>query len=174
MSAAARVTDAGGGEAWRLVYELVLEGEAHSRLHETCREVGMPPNLVKALLILDREQPAAMRELADRFHADASYCTTLVDSLEEHGVARRQAHPSDRRIRTVVLTDRGRRVLARARATMGAPPAAFTSLSPADQRRLRDLLAKVADADEVLGPRRRAAARPPSRAPEQPPARPAR
>jgi DNA-binding MarR family transcriptional regulator len=138
-----------GAEAWRLVYELVLEGEAHSRLHETCREVGLPPNLVKALLILDRE-------LADHFNVDASYCTALVDGLEEHGAARRRAHPSDRRVKTVVLTERGRRMLARARATMGAPPPAFTSLSPVEQRRLRDLLAKVADADAVLGPRRRA------------------
>ena len=145
-----------GAEAWRLVYELVLEGEAHSRLHETCREVGLPPNLVKALLILDREQPAAMRELADHFNVDASYCTALVDGLEERGAARRRAHPSDRRVKTVVLTERGRRMLARARATMGAPPPAFTSLSPVEQRRLRDLLAKVADADAVLGPRRRA------------------
>ena len=144
-----------GAEAWRLVYELVLEGEANGRLHETCREVGLPPNLVKTLLVLERDQPVAMRELADRFHVDASYCTTLVDALEEHGVARRRAHPSDRRIRTVVLTAKGQKIVARARATMGAPPSAFTSLSPADQRRLRDLLAKVAGADAILGPRRR-------------------
>ncbi|MGH9092281.1 MAG: MarR family winged helix-turn-helix transcriptional regulator [Acidimicrobiales bacterium] len=155
------VTEPASAEAWRLVYALVLEGEAHSRLHETCRQVGMPPNLVKTLLVLDREQPVAMRDLADRFNVDASYCTTLVDNLEEHGVARRRAHPSDRRVKTVVLTDKGRRVLAQARATMGAPPPAFSSLGPTDQRRLRDLLAKVADADAVLGPRRRAPEPPP-------------
>ena len=84
------------------------------------------------------------------FDADASYCTSLVDSLEAHGVARRQAHPTDRRIKTVVLTPEGRRVLVEARTVLEQAPAAFLSLSDADQRTLRDLLARVAAADPSL------------------------
>jgi DNA-binding MarR family transcriptional regulator len=139
-----------GAQAWQVLYSLVLEGEAHTRLHETCQEVGLPPNLLKAMLTLDRDRPAAMRELADYFNFDASYCTALVDGLEAHGVAERQPHPTDRRIKTVVLTDRGRQVLARARARMGEAPPSFLSLSPVEQRRLRDLLMKVAAADPAL------------------------
>ena len=141
-------------EAWRLVYSLVLEGEAHTRLHEVCRDVGLPVNLFKAMLTLDRPQPAAMRDLADYFNFDASYCTTLVDGLEAQGIAERRPHPTDRRIKTVVLTDKGRQVLTRARTLMGEAPPSFRSLSPAEQRRLRTLLGKVVAADPVLKAKR--------------------
>ncbi len=148
--------DAGedAGEAWRLVHSLVLEGEAHSRLHQACREVGLPVNLVKAMLTLDRDPAPAMRELADHFNVDASYCTAMVDGLETNGLAERRPHPTDRRVKTVVLTAKGHRVLARARALLHDPPSAFLQLTPAEQRRLRDLLAKVAAADPVLSARR--------------------
>ncbi|HVX19996.1 MAG TPA: MarR family transcriptional regulator [Acidimicrobiales bacterium] len=152
-------TGAEAAEAWRLVYSLVLEGEAHTRLHEACRQVGLPVNLVKAMLTVgrlgqDREPPPSMRDLADHFNVDASYCTSLVDGLEANGLAERRAHPTDRRVKTVVLTDQGREVLARARALMDETPPAFLRLAPADQRRLRDLLAKVAAADSVLSAQR--------------------
>jgi DNA-binding MarR family transcriptional regulator len=150
--------DLAASEAWRVVYSLVLEGEAHTRLHEACREVGLPINLVKAMLSLDREQPASMRDLADYFNVDASYCTTLVDGLETHGIAERQPHPTDRRIKTVVLTDKGRQVLVRTRGLMDQAPPSFSTLSPTEQRRLRDLLAKVAAADPVLTAKRSMAA----------------
>ena len=139
-----------GAEAWGLVMELFLQGEARSRLHQVCRSVGLPVNVVKALLSLDREPPLAMGELARTFDADASYCTSLVDSLESYGVARRQAHPTDRRVKTVVLTPEGRRVLAETRSKLDEPPSAFLSLAEDDQRALRDLLAKVVAADPVL------------------------
>jgi len=145
-------------DAWRLVYALVLEGEAHTRLHEACRQVGLPINLVKAMLTLERVQPAPMRDLAKHFNFDASYCTTLVDGLESHGIAERRPHPTDRRIKTVVLTDRGMEVLCTIRGAMGQAPSAFTALTPVEQRRLRDILAKVCAADPVLTAKRRSGA----------------
>ncbi len=138
-------------EAWRVVLRLFLEGEARTRMHEVCRCIGLPINAMKALLTLDRQPPPSMRDLADYFGADASYCTVLVDSLQAHGLARREPHPTDRRVRSVVLTAKGRRMLARARAQLEVPPEGFVSLGVAEQRRLRDLLRKVAAADPVLG-----------------------
>ncbi|HUZ10927.1 MAG TPA: MarR family transcriptional regulator [Acidimicrobiales bacterium] len=142
--------DGAGAEAWRTFLRLFLEGEARTRMHEVCRGVGLPINAMKALLTLDRQPPASMRELADHFGADASYCTVLVDSLEAQGVARREPHPTDRRVRSVVLTPKGRKLLARARVLLEAPPEGFVALTVADQRRLRDLLLKVAAADPAL------------------------
>src|SRR6185437_5139467 len=114
-----------------------------------------PVNLVKAMLTVGRlsEDPdlaPSMRDLADHFNVDASYCTTLVDGLETNGLAERRPHSTDRRIKTVVLTDRGRQVLGQIRALMDDTPPAFLQLTPAEQRRLRDLLTKVAAADSVL------------------------
>jgi DNA-binding MarR family transcriptional regulator len=140
-----------GDEAWRLLYRLVLEGEAHARLHKVCREVGLPVNLVKAMIALDRPGPVTMRDLADHFDVDASYSTSLVDGLEANGIAERRPHSTDRRIKTVALTAKGARTLARVREMLYEAPSAFASLSPGEQRRLRDLLAKLAEADPVLG-----------------------
>ena len=48
-----------------------------------------------------------MSSLAGAWKCDASNVTWLVDRLEEHGLAERRAHPADRRIRTVALTQKG-------------------------------------------------------------------
>jgi DNA-binding MarR family transcriptional regulator len=131
---------------------LVLEGEGRSRVHQACRAVDLPINVVKTLLILDREHAPAMRDLADHLQADASYCTALVDTLEAHGVARRQPHETDRRIKSVVLTPHGRDVLHEIRSMLEVPPSGLAALSREEQRQLRGLLAKVAAADPVLAP----------------------
>ena len=48
-----------------------------------------------------------MSTLADAWKCDASNVTWLVDRLEEHGLAERRPHPTDRRVRTVALTRKG-------------------------------------------------------------------
>ncbi len=102
----------------------------------------------------------AMRELAEGWGCDASYVTALVDGLEERGMAERRPSPVDRRVKAVVLTDAGAMVKAEVLERMWAPPKAFEVLGPAEQRQLRDLLAKVAAADVRLRETRaRAAAR---------------
>lgn len=139
-----------GATAWRTIFELVVEGEAHSRLSDVCHSLDLPVNLLRAALVVDRRDPVSMRDLARHFRVDASYCTALVDGLEDQGIAERRPHPTDRRIKTVVLTDRGRSLLEDARGLISQPPPAFGVLSPAELRQLRELLSKVAAADAVL------------------------
>jgi DNA-binding MarR family transcriptional regulator len=140
--------------AWRALYELQLHGENHNRFPHACAEHDLPPSAGKALLLLSETQPTAMRELASAFACDASYITAVVDALEERGLAVRQAHPTDRRVRTVVLTPRGREVEASLVDRLGRPPAAVAALTADEQRQLADLLEKVAAADERLSERR--------------------
>jgi DNA-binding MarR family transcriptional regulator len=89
-----------------------------------------------------------MRDLAEHFGCDPSYITELVDGLEEGGLAVRQPHPTDRRVRTVVLTERGAEARAQVQKVMWQVPDAFGALSAADQRQLRDLVRKLVDADQ--------------------------
>ena len=49
----------------------------------------------------------AMKELGRRMHCDPSFVTVIADGLEQRGLARREAHPGDRRIKNLVLTDEG-------------------------------------------------------------------
>jgi DNA-binding MarR family transcriptional regulator len=67
-------------------------------------------------------------------------------------VARRQAHPTDRRIKVVVLTDAGQALADRVAEIMGTPPPAFDQLDDQERTALRDLLRKLSVVTEA--PRR--------------------
>ena len=129
---------------------LLFDGESHGRMGHACRTVGGPPSLVKALMHLSPDEPRPMRDLADHWGCDASYVTSLADSLEQQGLAERRPHPTDRRIKTLVLTAKGADARARVLDLLWEPPPAFAALSEEEQATLRDLLIKVAEADEVL------------------------
>jgi DNA-binding MarR family transcriptional regulator len=135
------------------MYALFMEGEAHDRVHRICTELGLSPPLLKAFMHLgaiEGDEALRMSELAESWGFDASYVTTLVDGLEERGLAERQPHPTDRRVRTIVLTAEGRATRERALQLLSEPPTAFTSLSATEQRQLRDLLRKLVAADPEL------------------------
>jgi DNA-binding MarR family transcriptional regulator len=141
------VTTAAGEEAWRLLQQLLMNGEMQGRMRDACKSVGVPPSIVKTLFHLEPGEPVAMRDLADHFSCDASYITELVDGLEEQGFATRQPHPSDRRVRTVVLTDKGAKARETVQGVMWQVPKVFGVLTSAEQRQLRDLVRKLVDAE---------------------------
>ena len=124
---------------------LVVGDEAFGEIRRISAEVGLTAALMKALLKLSPEHPVAMRELAGQFGCDASYVTALVDGLEKAGMAERLAHPTDRRIKVVVPTTKGRETVDRVEGLLAKPPSAFGRLSPVEQRQLRDLMSKLND-----------------------------
>lgn len=142
--------------AWRAIQEIQLHGEGQNRVAIACARHDLAPSSVKALLKLSGSKPTAMRELAIAFACDASYITAVVDALEQRGLATREPHPTDRRVRTVVLTSHGREVSASVLSLLSEPPAAVATLSADEQRQLADLLEKVAAADQKLAERRAA------------------
>jgi DNA-binding MarR family transcriptional regulator len=89
-------------------------------------------------------ESCSQRELAQRLHFDASNVTDIVDRLEERGLVSRTVDPSDRRVRRLVLTPEGEAVHRKIfdRAIAEAP---INSLTRAEQKALRDLLAKIAE-----------------------------
>jgi DNA-binding MarR family transcriptional regulator len=141
------VTTPPGEEAWRLLQELVMNGEMQSRMREACEAIGGPPSIVKALFHLEPGEAVAMRDLAEHWQCDASYITELVDGLEQQGMAVREPHPTDRRVKTVVLTDVGAKARDRVQQVMWRTPAVFSALTSAEQRQLRDLVRKLVDAE---------------------------
>ena len=140
-------------EAWASMYSLFVEGEAHDRVHRICAELELSPPLLKAFVhlgTLDSDDGLRMSELAETWGCDASYVTTLADGLQDRGLAERRPHPTDRRVKTIVLTPEGRARRERALELLSEPPSAFASLSAAEQRQLRDLLRKLVAADPEL------------------------
>ncbi len=75
---------------------------------ERMAECGMSLPLAAALRELD--DPLPMSALAERLSCDASYVTGLADRLEERNLVERVPDPDDRRVKQLVLTDRGRAV----------------------------------------------------------------
>jgi DNA-binding MarR family transcriptional regulator len=48
-----------------------------------------------------------MKELAQRMGCDASFITAVADTLEQHGLVRREPDQRDRRVKNLVLTPEG-------------------------------------------------------------------
>ncbi|MBX9243707.1 MarR family transcriptional regulator [Actinotalea ferrariae] len=74
---------------------------------EIVSALDIPPPLGRAVLELD--EPAPMRDLAERLGCDRSYVTNLADGLEERGLIER-VPGVDRRVKLLRLTPSGRDV----------------------------------------------------------------
>jgi DNA-binding MarR family transcriptional regulator len=105
-----------------------------------------------ALRNLDPEKPLAMSALADALRCDNSNVTGIADRLEAAGLVERRSAPNDRRVRALVLTERGREVREQVVRRMSDPPPALARLSAADARRLRDALRRAMPPDDPARP----------------------
>jgi DNA-binding MarR family transcriptional regulator len=92
------------------------------------------------------DEPMSMRDLAERLGIDASYVTAIADQLEERGLVERRPHPSDRRIKSLVLTEHGRRMRDLILVELWTDVPSLAGLTSAERRELRRLLAKAANA----------------------------
>ena len=81
------------------------------RAEAVAGEFGVPVFAVKALHQLD--EPVTMKELGRRMHVDPSFVTMIADTLERHGLARREPNTADRRLKNLVLTPEGVELKAR-------------------------------------------------------------
>jgi DNA-binding MarR family transcriptional regulator len=130
---------------WRSISDLLMSDETHDRFHRACEAIGLSPPFYKALMGLQPGEPRTMRSLAEELGCDASWVTTLVDGLEERGYVARQVNPTDRRVKSVVLTTAGEQAKLDALELIHEPPARLDRLTVDELRRLRTLLAKLID-----------------------------
>jgi DNA-binding MarR family transcriptional regulator len=68
-------------------------------------EFDIAPHDLLALFKLDGV--LTMKELAQHMGCDASFVTSIADTLERHGFARREPSQRDRRVKNLVLTPEG-------------------------------------------------------------------
>jgi DNA-binding MarR family transcriptional regulator len=129
-------------DTWRRMTELFLSRKHH--VMEIAAAHGLNPGAMNALLFLEPGQPCSMGTLVDAWKCDASNVTWLVDRLEEHGLAERRPHPTDRRVRTVALTRKGTKMRAQIESRMFEAPPSFRELSTSDLEALRRILNKLA------------------------------
>lgn len=122
---------------WKALYDFFLD--EHELHLAAVAEFGVSAGDLKALMRLAPGRREPMRALADMWRCDASTVTWIVDRLEKQGLVERQAHETDRRVKVVVLSDRGRRLRTQVRNRLYRPPAVLSELSRDDLRTLHRL-----------------------------------
>ena len=129
-----------------MLSELWFSDENHQRFHDACAGLGLTPPQLKALQSLRPGEAKGMRTLAEQWRCDASWVTGIVDGLEERGFVRRRVLATDRRVKTVLLTALGEKARRQALEVLHEPPTAMAKLDVTEQRALRKLLRKMAQA----------------------------
>ncbi|MEU4713647.1 MarR family winged helix-turn-helix transcriptional regulator [Micromonospora purpureochromogenes] len=116
-------------------------------------ELGLTPAAARALDELDPDRPLPARDLAEQLRCDRSNVTALVDKLEQAGLVERRVDPADRRQKTLVVTDAGRRMRERVHRVM-SDSRLLAGLSTDELATLRELVWKVSDGGcpEQCGP----------------------
>jgi DNA-binding MarR family transcriptional regulator len=112
--------------------------------------LGLTPAQERALRMITRsEEPPRMTDLADHLGIVPRSVTTVIDSLEEAGLVRREVDPHNRRAIRLHLTGRGLSVRDDMReARRRAAEDLFAPLSAADRVTLGELLSQLDNKSE--------------------------
>jgi DNA-binding MarR family transcriptional regulator len=123
--------------------ELLLElvGRMHQRFAEVAFELGLTPPQMGVLKRLD--DPYPMGRLADELHCDASNVTWMTDRLTERGLVERTADPLDRRVKRLVLTEKGRKLRKEIHRRLGTGIPGLDRLSASERDALGRLLQRM-------------------------------
>jgi DNA-binding MarR family transcriptional regulator len=128
-------------EAWRLFWRIFTEDKR--RRWAILSELGISPQQSMALGTLEPGNPLPMSALAEALQCDNSNITGIVDRLEAAGLAERRPHEGDRRVKAVVLTEKGEWMRVEIQRRAGEPPPKIAALSVQDAIALRDILARA-------------------------------
>jgi DNA-binding MarR family transcriptional regulator len=131
-------------QAQKLFFEIGMDHRI--KVGMALSELGLSFSQAHALRMLDPERPLPMSALAERLFCDASNVTGIADRLEARGLVERRSTEGDRRVKALTITPAGVRLRDEVLEIMSEPPAAIAALSEADQRALRDILARAVDA----------------------------
>jgi DNA-binding MarR family transcriptional regulator len=136
-------------EAQKFFFELGMA--QRMKVGAQLAELGLGFAQAHALRLLDPEQPLPMSALAERLFCDASNVTGIADRLEARGLVRRETAAGDRRVKALTITPAGVRLRRQVMELMSEPPAAIAALPEADQRALRDILARAVENLQTTG-----------------------
>jgi MarR family transcriptional regulator, organic hydroperoxide resistance regulator len=128
-------------EAQKFLFELGMV--QRTKVGAELNGLGLSFAQAHALRLLDPEEPMPMSALAERLFCDASNVTGIADRLEVRGLVSRQSYAGDRRVKALTITPSGMKLREQVMELMSQPPEAIAALSEADQRALRDILARA-------------------------------
>ncbi|HSS92424.1 MAG TPA: MarR family transcriptional regulator [Candidatus Dormibacteraeota bacterium] len=141
MAKASRASESLAGEVWRQIFDYIV-ATAPERV-AVLERLGLTPAESRALTSLDPNAGRSMRSLAEAWACDPSNATWLVDKLEQQGLARRVAQDGDRRVKSVVLTPKGKRLRAELLESQYTPPRDLVALPQRDLKALSAATSKL-------------------------------
>ena len=94
---------------WRAYRSLLAKGE------ESIKATGLGDSDFRVLLALLQEGVLPVNVIGERINLTTGSITTAIDRMEAKWLVVRKFHPTDRRIRLVELTAKGRRLIEKAR-----------------------------------------------------------
>ena len=153
MAKSSVTTEALARQVWRAMFDVLIRS-APIRTKSLVRR-GLTPNDSRTLFSLDSRSGRSMRSLADEWECDPSNATWIVDRLEELGLAQRQVMLHDKRVKMVVLTNKGQKTRTELLDEFHQPPAEFEVLERADLEALDRVLRKMAPASSEREPSHR-------------------
>ncbi len=106
------------------------------------QKLPVPYSRYRALRRVE-QQPRSQRELAAAMGVDAPAMTGIVNDLVDHGLATREPHPSDGRVKLVTVTPAGRAWLDEVRSLPDGAPPLMNTLTRDERRELARLLDKL-------------------------------
>src|SRR4051794_12601362 len=119
---------------------------SHTRIAEALQTIGLTPALFGVLNVLGAQKGANQQEIGSAMGIDPSTMVSLIDQLEDAGLATRRPRPTDRRAREVAITPKGRRALKRGREmAMQVEDEVLQGLSAAERRQLLALMHRALD-----------------------------
>lgn len=123
-------------------FELI--GNIVGTAEQLAQRLNVPAPFIKALHTLDC--PMAMKDLGKRMHCDPSFVTLLADMLEKRGLAKREPHPADRRVKNLVLTEQGEALKRQVEAEITARMPWNRALNDSERAQLLALIRKMLSA----------------------------
>jgi MarR family transcriptional regulator, organic hydroperoxide resistance regulator len=124
---------------FQLIGNIIAQGE------RLAQQLAIPGPFIKALHTMDC--PIAMKDLGKRMHCDPSFVTLVADMLEKRGLAMREPHPADRRIKNLVLTEDGLALKRRVEEEIIARMPWTRALDDAERAQLLALIRKMLGAE---------------------------
>jgi DNA-binding MarR family transcriptional regulator len=128
-------------DVWRAMAALVIDNR-DSWKRAVVEQTGLPFSRIRILRRLSR-QSMTVKELARAATIDAPAATVAVNDLEARGLVVRETDPTNRRCKTVSLTDDGHAVVRQIDAIDDPAPEILAALEVAELKELQTILRKI-------------------------------
>jgi DNA-binding MarR family transcriptional regulator len=136
----------GGDKLDHEIFDAMTEfvGQILQRGERLADRFNVPVSCMKAIRRLD--SAVTMKDLGQRLHCDPSFVTMIADALEQRGLAKREPNPADRRIKNLVLTERGLEIKGTLEHEAIGEMPWTRALSVSEREQLLELVRKMNDA----------------------------